>query len=494
MNDEARKTLREIVDTYGQSVVDDPRRCKALLLDYCSQYRREIFVLNIAQEERVAKDLQEAKGALPLPVLMAQLTQRLVDNRALAEDAARWAVEAWGYALRLSDGESSSRPDVGVPAVESPPPPPVSPPPSTRTEPPPPPPPGKPKTPPSVTSPTRTFTSRHSIEVYGRRSRPSNSKWQKLGVTPGSVTIPWDYVIGLRFLNFTEQELESWINEVQNPSNVISLAFSGRVNDAGMAALRAFSNLVYLEIENAESITNAGMAHLVYVPHLTTFHLGWSTGTTDTGLAYVRLLPDLMNLHLPWSGISDAALPYLETLTKLSTLELRECKHIKGTGLSCLRATKDLTTLDLAGMTQLSDSGLQHIAACKALTKLDLARCPQLTMKGVMYLRDLANLTYLDLSRNAQIEDKSAAILCALPQLATLNLARTAITDVGLSHIGDITSLLYLDLSYCELITDKGLAYLRHLPKLAYLNVEGCKRITQRGLAKLSRPDLYVIH
>ncbi len=485
MNDEARQKLREIVDTYGQSAVDDPRRCKALLLDYCGQHRREIFVLNIAQEERVANDLQEIKGNIPLPVLTAQLTRRLVDNRALAEDAARWAVDAWVYALRLSNGESTTPPPIPVPPPETHPTKTAPEPVSSKHEPQPPPLPTK--------SPKNTFVSSRSIEVYSRPRRTPDGKWQKLGATPGSVDVPRDHVIGLRFFNFAEAELETWINEVQNSSDVVSLDLNGRINDAGMAALHAFPNLTYLEVDNAERVTNAGMAHLVYLPHLVTFDFPWSTGISDTGLAYLRLLPDLATLRLPWSSVSDAALQYLQPLTKLMVMELRECKHITGAGFAHLKAARHLATLDLAGATQLTDVGLQHIGAFKALTKLDLSRCSQVTRQGIVYLRDLPDLAYLDLSRNVQIEDKGIGALCDLPRLSTLNLSRTAITDAGLRHVGDILRLLYLDLSQCDLITDKGLPHLSRLKNLAYLNVSGCKRITQRGLNKLTRPGLYVM-
>ncbi len=473
------------MDTYGQSVVSDPRRCKALLLDYCGQHRREIFVLNAAQEERIANDLQDNKGGIPLPVLIAQLTQRLVDNRALAEDAARWAVEVWAYALRLTDGETTTPPPIVAPPTETRPPKPAPEPSPARRE---------PQPPPLPTAPAKnTFGSGRSIEVYSRSRRVPDGKWQRLGATPGSLDVPPDHVLGLRFFNFTEHELGAWINELSNPADVVSLDLNGRINDLGMSALRAFPNLTYLKVDNAERVTNAGMAHLVYLPHLVSFNFAWCTGINDTGLAYMRLLPDLTTLSLPWSGVADGALQYLAALTRLTILELRECKHIAGAGLAHLKGARQLTTLDLAGATQLTDGGVQHIGAFKPLTKLDLSRCAQVTRQGVVYLRDLSNLTYLDLSRNSQIEDKAVATLCDLPRLSTLNLSRTAITDAGLRHIGDILGLLYLDLSQCELITDKGLPHLSRLKNLAYLNVSGCPRITQRGLNRLTRPGLYII-
>ncbi len=497
MNNEARHKLREIVDKYGQNVVNDPRRCKALLLDLCGQHRREIFVLNAAQEEHVANDLQDIKGGIPLPVLVAQLTRRLVDNRALAEDAARWAVEAWAYALRLTDEEPAPVVE-SMPEPATPPPLPITPPPLPTTQ--------SESIVDHISRPAsrsadaapavraqQTFASTHTIEVYGRSRRGTNTKWQKLGSTPGSVTLPPNYVLGLRFFHFGLDELGAWIKEIPHPDDVVSLDLNGPIDDAGMAALRAFPNLTYLEVDTAERVTNKGLAHLVSLSKLTTLHFPWATGITDEGMAYLRALPELAGLLLHWAGISDAALRYLESLNKLEVLELRECKHITGSGLLHLRASPNLVTFDLAGASKFNDTGVQTIGLCTGLNKVDLSRCPQITHQGIVHLRNLLNLTYLDLSSNPQVDDKGVTPLCDLPRLSTLNLARTAITDVGLSHIGDMPALLYLDLSNCERITDRGLSHLRRLKKLAYLNVSGCKRLTQNGVSRLARSGLFIM-
>jgi len=99
MNDLPRQKLCEIVAQYGHSLGDDPRRTEALLRDFCGEYKREIFVLVSALGERVAADLLASRDSVPHEVLLAQLTRRLRDNLALAEDAARWAVESWALAL-----------------------------------------------------------------------------------------------------------------------------------------------------------------------------------------------------------------------------------------------------------------------------------------------------------------------------------------------------------------------------------------------------------
>ena len=106
MNDVPRQKLFEIVAKHGASVVENPRRCEALLRDYCGSFRREVSVLKMAVEERVPLDLLAAAKSAPRAVLLGRLAQRLCDNLALSETAARWAVNSWAFALGLiSDDE-----------------------------------------------------------------------------------------------------------------------------------------------------------------------------------------------------------------------------------------------------------------------------------------------------------------------------------------------------------------------------------------------------
>lgn len=58
MNDTPREKLCEIIATYGRAVCDEPRRCEGLLKDYCSEYKREVFVLVSA--------LLYGNGSLPI--------------------------------------------------------------------------------------------------------------------------------------------------------------------------------------------------------------------------------------------------------------------------------------------------------------------------------------------------------------------------------------------------------------------------------------------
>jgi len=99
-----RDTLRQLIVRYGHSLCDDPRRCEAMLRDLCGQHKREVFILVSALKQRVAADLLGGGGALPAPLLLGRLRQRLEDELALTGEAARWAVETWALALGVVAG------------------------------------------------------------------------------------------------------------------------------------------------------------------------------------------------------------------------------------------------------------------------------------------------------------------------------------------------------------------------------------------------------
>lgn len=99
MNDIPKQKLCEIITTYGTVVCSDPRKVEGLLRDYCGEYRREIFVIISAMKERVAEELLALPKGISLEIQITRLEKRLVDNLALANDAASWAVKTWALAL-----------------------------------------------------------------------------------------------------------------------------------------------------------------------------------------------------------------------------------------------------------------------------------------------------------------------------------------------------------------------------------------------------------
>ncbi len=97
-----RLQLQYIIARFGRSLISDPKRCRALLLDLCPGYKRETAVLIAALKEKVAADIVRDIDSMPREFLISQLTRRLYENLGMAEEFARWAVLSWMYALETS--------------------------------------------------------------------------------------------------------------------------------------------------------------------------------------------------------------------------------------------------------------------------------------------------------------------------------------------------------------------------------------------------------
>jgi hypothetical protein len=134
MSDDPRKVLRDLLHRYGEELIDDPRRCAALLRDLCPQSNWQVRVLVDALKERVPQEL----GGSPSPTLTLvksqQLVRRLETDLALTQEAARWAVESWALAIGAlaEDTLSSQQPPQAAPPPPQPPPRQPAPPPRTR--------------------------------------------------------------------------------------------------------------------------------------------------------------------------------------------------------------------------------------------------------------------------------------------------------------------------------------------------------------------------
>jgi serine/threonine protein kinase len=97
------RTLHKLIGEHGNSLLDDPRRLRALLLDLCGEQRREINLLTISLHTYVPQQLRRTLSAEgTTSTLAAALIHRLQEEMGLTESAATWTVETWTTALQLS--------------------------------------------------------------------------------------------------------------------------------------------------------------------------------------------------------------------------------------------------------------------------------------------------------------------------------------------------------------------------------------------------------
>jgi hypothetical protein len=110
MNDIVQEKLIEILTKFGPQVIKNSRQCEGLLRDYCGEHKRAVNILVLALKEGIPSDLLSAPTGLPQEIITNRLTQRLVDNLAMGELAASWAVACWAKALGIIINNPSMTP------------------------------------------------------------------------------------------------------------------------------------------------------------------------------------------------------------------------------------------------------------------------------------------------------------------------------------------------------------------------------------------------
>ena len=228
------------------------------------------------------------------------------------------------------------------------------------------------------------------------------------------------------------------------------------------AALSALANdchkLQNLYVSGCSKISDTGVIALAQKSSaLKTLDLG-STHVTDAGVSAVaKHCTNIEALYLSHvaNGLTDVALRVIaQHLPKLRLLHLSICSGISDSGvIELARNCHALKELDLSN-TLVTDASVSAIASnCPMLENLNLADDD---------LRSLPTGGRVP----SLITDKSVIALARhCPRLRVLKLTGTAVTDVGLEALGICCSLENLTLDGCKDVSDAGVAAL--LPGLS---------------------------
>lgn len=223
-----------------------------------------------------------------------------------------------------------------------------------------------------------------------------------------------------------------------------------KITDKGLGQLSALKNLQSLSLSRC-GLKGSGFRNLT-LPKLREL----SFGPTGVNLAIrnSQHLTGLREVCFRLSDITDAGLEKLAFATSLETLNISQCKKLKGTGLRALANLKNLKALKaidlkfskpgfralctLTGLKELElmtatlpVANLSELQALKRLEQLGLYRIPGLDDSHVEFLTRLRKLKTLELDRNPGISDATVKAIAKLPQLEELGLWACNITEVS---------------------------------------------------------------
>ncbi|HOW76062.1 MAG TPA: hypothetical protein P5102_13675 [Candidatus Competibacteraceae bacterium] len=349
MHNEPRQQLCQLIAQYGRSLSEDPRRCGALLKDYCGQYKREIFVLVSALENRVATELMNASAGVPESILLSRLSKRLEDELGLAETAAKWAVETWALALGVITQPLS----VSVPT------------PVQTTQP--------------VSQGSATLISSFS-STGGKLKFPKFSVGKvKIGSKEQAAVGEIDVVKGQKIeLTVADDVTDFSFLETCDPDKLVSdLNLKGCKNfdDSKLEYLKKLTSLQFLNLSNCEingySFNKQVWTNINNLKNLISLDLSGCNSFQDDGLEYIRKITALRSLNLNMIHgkyglgnifITDKGLENIGKLTNLEMLDLSKFTEITGPGvLAYLGHMTQLKSLDLSQCIKVSSDRLQEL-------------------------------------------------------------------------------------------------------------------------------------
>ncbi len=132
--------------------------------------------------------------------------------------------------------------------------------------------------------------------------------------------------------------------------------------------------------------------------------------------------------------------------------------------------------------TWVGDTDLVRVAALPGVQRLDLGHT-RITDLGLRHLRDLSSVRSLNLGLAEQITDEGVQHIKGWKSLQQIELKATAVTDSTMELLSRLPALTDISVSYAR-VTDTGMSFLVRLPGLSRLTIGG-NRITEIGLQSL---------
>jgi len=163
-----------------------------------------------------------------------------------------------------------------------------------------------------------------------------------------------------------------------------------------------------------------------------------------------------------------------QSILRLTMLQKLSLKHCDTAFVKFILRFVSLCELSLSHSSVHDKDVLAWSSSLLNLNKLRLYNTDGFTNNAFSNISLLVNLTEFDVSSSA-IGDATMLSLCGCKDLQVLIVRTATITDVGLMHISDMSSLRKIDLSFCRQITSTGIAHhLVNLARLTVLWLDGC--------------------
>lgn len=285
------------------------------------------------------------------------------------------------------------------------------------------------------------------------------------------------------------QRLDSSVLNSLNNITKLSVSTS-EIDELFWSTLRDMPRLEVLQITST-SVTTSSIGKMETLPQLRTL---WLQSAQLSGRAIVDAAsrhPQLTELQMAYCPLTDADVKELESLKKLSLLDLSGSPQVTAAAINSLR--KALANCEIISdhgkFAPKSDPHREVARWVQSIAGLVKARTEDGTNVDITKDMELPSQAFSALSiiipPNAmpKVTDGDLAKLVVCKQLSWLTITNHPVADDGMKHLGQITTLQHLLLQGC-LVTDEGLKHLTQLRNLKVLDLARTK-VTAAGVNSL---------
>ncbi|XP_039373585.1 dynein regulatory complex subunit 6 isoform X2 [Mauremys reevesii] len=174
---------------------------------------------------------------------------------------------------------------------------------------------------------------------------------------------------------------------------------------------------------------------------------------------------------------------------QIKHIYMADCQKITDVSLKTISPLKYILVLNLADCVRISDAGLRSFLEGSSGTKLrelNLTNCIHVTDASLMKIAQRChNLAYLNMRYCESVTDTGIEALGNMTSLISIDISGTTVSDMKFCQ--GAKDLEYCDVSYCFQLTNetvKALAFNCH--QLTSLNIAGCHKMTDLCVQYLS--------
>jgi serine/threonine protein kinase len=252
--------------------------------------------------------------------------------------------------------------------------------------------------------------------------------------------------------------LQAYVSEASRHEGDLTLRDVGIISDSGMAVLRKAKSLRRI------SIIHNKMGDRIFdaIEGLPLIYLNLSdSGCTPNGLMRLSKMPTLRSVVLDYIDLhASPAVPtekLFAILKNLNELSVMQC-GLTNEDIAQIAKIKDLRSLNIGKNGKLTDACIPSIEALPKLTDLDICICPEISAHALAKSSFLPRLTSLDLSVTTFSNIELREIADKAKSLEHLSMSYSEVTDQGLLAFSNVKKLSDVTITHCPRISAQAIA------------------------------------